>query len=57
MDHGIERGCWVQLYRLLTRSIESLGPVPVSLEEARDVMQVLEAARLSSTTGRRVTLS
>jgi predicted dehydrogenase len=52
-----ERGCWVQLYRLLTRSIESLGPVPVSLEEARDVMQVLEAARLSSTTGRRVTLS
>jgi predicted dehydrogenase len=37
-------------------SIESGGPVPVSLEEARETIAVLDAARRSSAAGRRIDL-
>jgi scyllo-inositol 2-dehydrogenase (NADP+) len=49
-------GCWIEFYHLMRRSIEHRSPVPVSLEEARDVMLILEAALASSNAGRRVHL-
>jgi scyllo-inositol 2-dehydrogenase (NADP+) len=52
-----ERGCWTEFYRLVRASIESNAPVPVPLEEAREVGEVLDAARRSSSEGRRVVLS
>jgi scyllo-inositol 2-dehydrogenase (NADP+) len=50
------RGCWLEYYRLMRASIESGGPVPVSLEEARETIAVLDAARRSSAAGRRIDL-
>jgi hypothetical protein len=38
-------------------SIEHSEPVPVPLHEAREVTEVLDAARRSSSEGRRVVLS
>ena len=51
-----ERGCWLEYYRLMRASIESGGPVPVSLEEARETIGILDAARRSSAEGRRIDL-
>jgi scyllo-inositol 2-dehydrogenase (NADP+) len=51
-----ERGCWLEYYRLMRASIESGGPVPVSLEEARETIGILDAARQSSAEGRRIDL-
>jgi scyllo-inositol 2-dehydrogenase (NADP+) len=52
-----ERGCWMEFYRLMRASIEHSEPVPVPLHEAREVTEVLDAARRSSSEGRRVVLS
>ena len=52
-----ERGCWLEFYRLMRASIEGDGPVPVSLGEAREVTEILDAARRSSAEGRRVELA
>lgn len=49
-----ERGCWLEHYNQMRRSIEFDEAVPVSLAETLDVMRVIEAARQSSLTGKRV---
>jgi scyllo-inositol 2-dehydrogenase (NADP+) len=56
-----ERGDWCEFYRILRRRIESNGtavpaPVPVPAGEARAVIRLIEAARESSATGRRLLL-
>jgi scyllo-inositol 2-dehydrogenase (NADP+) len=62
-----ERGVWCEFYRILRRHIESDAaasstsatvpvPVPVPADEARAVIQIIEAARASSATGRRLQL-
>jgi scyllo-inositol 2-dehydrogenase (NADP+) len=51
-----ERGCWLEFYRLMRASIEDDGPVPVPLEQAREVLEILDAVRRSSGEGRRVEL-
>ncbi|MDB6086365.1 MAG: Nucleoside-diphosphate-sugar epimerase [Gammaproteobacteria bacterium] len=51
-----ERGRWLEFYRLMRASIENGDPVPVSLDEVREVAEILDAARRSSSEGRRVEL-
>jgi scyllo-inositol 2-dehydrogenase (NADP+) len=64
-----ERGDWCEFYRILRRRIETeatsaskhapapvAAPVPVPAREARAVIRLIEAARESSATGRRLSL-
>lgn len=51
-----ERGDWCAFYRALRASIEQDSDVPVPALQARRVIQLIEAARQSSATGRRVDL-
>lgn len=51
-----ERGDWVAFYRGMRAAIEKHATVPVPVSEAREVMRVLDAARISSNEQRRVAL-
>ena len=51
-----ERGCWGEFYRSLRQCIEADARSPVSPRDARQVLQVIEAARYSSQHGVRVSL-
>ena len=51
-----ERGQWLEFYRAMSRSIEGDAPVPVSAQQARRVLAIIEAARRSSQEGRRIEL-
>ena len=52
-----ERGGWTAFYDGVRASVGTGAPPPVSASQARQVLQVIEAARLSSRTGARVTLA
>jgi predicted dehydrogenase len=47
---------YVEYYRVFGEALEGKGEVPVKAEEARDVLEIIEAALLSSKEGRSVTL-
>jgi len=49
-----ERGRWLEFYHAMRRSIEEDAPVPVSAQQARKVLTVIEAARRSNLEGRRI---
>ena len=51
-----ERGAWLQLYAGLLTCRARGAPPPVPALEAREGLRIIEAARLSSATGRRVAL-
>jgi scyllo-inositol 2-dehydrogenase (NADP+) len=51
-----ERGRWTDYYRAVRRAIESGDAPPVPAAQARQVLQVIEAARQSSQRGARVWL-
>jgi scyllo-inositol 2-dehydrogenase (NADP+) len=51
-----ERGCWIEFYRLLKRSLLEGTPPPVSGEEATEVIELIEAAYTSAREGRRIRL-
>ncbi|MFL6550311.1 MAG: Gfo/Idh/MocA family oxidoreductase [Povalibacter sp.] len=52
-----ERGSWLTYYERMKQAIEEDAAVPVLAEEARTVLQVIEAARRSSSEGRRILLT
>jgi predicted dehydrogenase len=47
---------YVEYYRVFGEALQGKGEVPVKAEEARDVLEIIEAALLSSKEGRSVTL-
>jgi scyllo-inositol 2-dehydrogenase (NADP+) len=49
-----ERGRWLEFYRAMRQSIEADASVPVSAQQARLVLTVIEAAHRSSREGRRI---
>lgn len=51
-----ERGRWVTFYEHMRESIEQGAPVPVSADEAAQVIEIIEAAYESSREGKRVYL-
>jgi scyllo-inositol 2-dehydrogenase (NADP+) len=51
-----ERGDWLAFYRAMRHTIETGSAVPVKLEDARQVLQIVAAARASSEHGNRVDL-
>lgn len=51
-----KRGNWLRFYQLFRDSMESGAPVPVPATAARDVLEIIEAARYSSENGRRIQL-
>ena len=51
-----ERGRWTEYYRAVRRTVESGDLPPVGAAQARQVLQVIEAARQSSQRGARVWL-
>lgn len=51
-----ERGSWTAFYDGVRRSVEGGEPVPVPAQEARETLEVIEAALTSSATGRRVAM-
>jgi scyllo-inositol 2-dehydrogenase (NADP+) len=51
-----ERGCWLRFYEGVRASIEKGLPPPVSADEGARVIEVIEAAMVSSREGRRVYL-
>jgi predicted dehydrogenase len=51
-----ERGRWDTFYPAFAAAVEGTGPVPVDPWDAVRTMEVLDAARISATTGRAVTL-
>jgi scyllo-inositol 2-dehydrogenase (NADP+) len=52
-----ERGRWLSFYELTRKSIEGDTPVPVSADQAAEVIEIIEAAYESSSEGKRVYLS
>jgi scyllo-inositol 2-dehydrogenase (NADP+) len=52
-----ERGCWTAFYDAVRANLSTGTPPPVTASQARLVLQVIEAARLSSRTGARVALA
>ena len=46
-----EQGSWVRYYELFAEAVRTGGPPPVRAAEAAQVLAVLDAARLSATTG------
>lgn len=51
-----ERGRWREFYDTVRRCIEQNSPLPVAPRQARQVLQLIEAAHLSSRSGARVAL-
>lgn len=51
-----ERGSWTAFYDGVRRSLESDEPAPVPAWQARETLEVIEAALTSSATGRRVAM-
>lgn len=51
-----ERGCWVRFYEGVRASIENGSPPPVTADEGARVIEIIEAAFLSSREGQRVHL-
>ena len=51
-----EVGRWVSFYEQMRTSITQDAPVPVSAQEAAEVIELIEAAYVSSSEGRRVYL-
>lgn len=51
-----ERGCWVEFYRQVRKSIVDGAPAPVTADEAADVIELIEAVYRSAREGRRVIL-
>lgn len=51
-----ERGHWVSFYEQMLASITKGAPVPVSAQEAAEVIELIEAAYRSSSEGKRVYL-
>jgi scyllo-inositol 2-dehydrogenase (NADP+) len=51
-----ERGRWLHFYRSMRQCIESDAPVPVSAQQARRVLTIIEAAQRSNQEGRRIDL-
>lgn len=51
-----QHGRWLTFYEAVRQSIASGSDVPVSADEARNVLEIMEAARLSSREGRRISL-
>jgi scyllo-inositol 2-dehydrogenase (NADP+) len=51
-----ERGRWAEYYRAVRRTVENGDALPVIAAQARQVLQVIEAARQSSQRGARVWL-
>jgi scyllo-inositol 2-dehydrogenase (NADP+) len=49
-----ERGRWVSFYELMRRAVEDDAAVPVSADEAAQVIEIIEAAYESSSAGRRI---
>ncbi|HEU4654815.1 MAG TPA: Gfo/Idh/MocA family oxidoreductase [Steroidobacteraceae bacterium] len=49
-----ERGCWVRFYEQVRAAIENGSRPPVSAEEAARVIEIIEAAFVSSREGRRI---
>lgn len=47
---------YVQFYSIFARALKGQGEVPVKAEEARDVLQIIEAVKLSSKEERTVSL-
>ena len=52
-----ERGCWVEYYRQVRRSIVEGAPVPVTADEAAEIIEIIEAVYRSAREGRRIALS
>jgi len=51
-----QRGRWTEFYAGMRRSLERNEPVPVPAEDARETLEVIEAAMTSSAAGRRIEL-
>jgi scyllo-inositol 2-dehydrogenase (NADP+) len=51
------QGRWLTFYELLKRSIETDTAPPVSVQDARAITEIIEAAQRSSAEGRRIYLS
>ena len=51
-----ERGRWLSFYEAVRHSIANDALVPVSADDARTVLEIIEAARISSRDGRRICL-
>jgi len=51
-----EHGRWLSFYEGMRHSIERNEPVPVAAADARAVLEVIEAAMQSSSSGRRISL-
>ena len=47
---------YVEFYSIFANSLKGQGEVPVKAEEARDVLQIIEAVKLSSKEARTVSL-
>ena len=52
-----ERGCWVEFYRQVRKSIEDGTPPPVTADEAADVIEIIEAVYRSAREGKRIALA
>lgn len=53
----IEPATYVEFYRIFARALNGDGEVPVSAQQASDVLKILEAVKESSSGGRSVTVS
>ena len=51
-----ERGCGVEFYRAMARAIEGGTPSPVPLDDAADVIEIIEYTLESARTGQRIAL-
>lgn len=53
---AMERGAWPEFYAQVSLALRGEGPVPVTVTDAIHTLRVLDAARLSDSTGTVVTL-
>jgi scyllo-inositol 2-dehydrogenase (NADP+) len=51
-----ERGCWAEYYHQVRRSIVEGAPVPVTADEAAEIIEIIEAVYRSAREGRRIAL-
>ncbi|HEY6641793.1 Gfo/Idh/MocA family oxidoreductase [Povalibacter sp.] len=51
-----ERGRWLRFYEAVKQSIVTGADAPVTAHDARDVIEIIEAAQISSREGRRIPL-
>ncbi len=49
-----ERGCWLTFYEAVRQSMATGTATPVAADEARQVLEIIEAARISTREGRRI---